>query len=101
VITRRIKGQIRHDLDYVNLVAANQLSTITSSFRFPCILNTDMRKMCTNLMPFPGRHYLVPSLAPLTKDELLQSEEKLELVTRLFDEPLIMGGTLLVISILT
>lgn len=38
----------------------------TASLRFPGQLNSDMRKKCVNLIPFPRVHFLTSGLAPLT-----------------------------------
>ena len=39
---------------------------ITSCLRFPGILDADLRKMQTNLVPFKNAHFLTSSFAPLT-----------------------------------
>ena len=51
--------------DGINAIAAQLLTNITSSMRFPGQLNTDMNEITTNLVPFPRMHFLVPALAPL------------------------------------
>merc|ERR1712062_651141 len=38
---------------------------ITSSLRFPGMLNSDLRKLGTNLVPFPRLHFFLVSQAPL------------------------------------
>lgn len=48
-----------------NLVAMN-MSGITSCLRFTGPLNSDLRKMQTNLVPFKHAHFLVNGFAPLT-----------------------------------
>ena len=50
--------------DGMNRVAAQLLTHLTSSMRFPGQLNTDMNEITTNLVPFPRLHFLVPALAP-------------------------------------
>ena len=39
---------------------------ITSSIRFPGQLNSDLRKMNTNLVPFPRMHFFTSGYVPLT-----------------------------------
>lgn len=51
--------------DAMNRVAANLLTHLTSSMRFPGDLNVDLNEITTNLVPFPNLHYLCPALAPL------------------------------------
>lgn len=48
-----------------NLVALS-MSGITSPIRFSGPLNTDLRKMQTNLVPFKNAHFLMNGFAPLT-----------------------------------
>jgi tubulin beta len=44
------------------------MSNCTASLRFPGISNNaDMRKLSTNLVPFPRLHFLMQSQAPLLK----------------------------------
>eukprot|EP00917_Polyrhabdina_sp_WS-2016_P032506 GHVP01069320.1.p1 GENE.GHVP01069320.1~~GHVP01069320.1.p1 ORF type:complete len:441 (-),score=86.42 GHVP01069320.1:119-1441(-) len=51
--------------DLNHLVSA-AMSGVTCSFRFPGQLNSDIRKMCTNLVPFPRLHFFMIGFAPLT-----------------------------------
>ncbi|OAD57077.1 Tubulin beta chain [Eufriesea mexicana] len=48
-----------------NRLISNYMSGITTSFRFPGQLNTDLRKLLVNLVPFPRLHFFVPAYAPL------------------------------------
>jgi tubulin beta len=41
-------------------------SGITSSLRFPGQLNSDLRKLKTNLVPFPRQHFFTEGFTPLT-----------------------------------
>ncbi len=41
------------------------LSSVTASLRFPGRLNTDLGEFVTNLVPFPGNHFLSASFAPM------------------------------------
>jgi tubulin beta len=47
------------------LVSAG-LSGITCSIRFPGQLNCDLRKLGTNMVPFPRLHFFMTGFAPLT-----------------------------------
>ena len=50
----------------INQLVATTMSNISSTCRFPgCQLNTDYRKLCVNLVPFPRMHFLLPGIAPL------------------------------------
>ncbi|XP_034187518.2 tubulin beta-4 chain-like [Osmia lignaria lignaria] len=42
------------------------MAGITTCLRFPGQLNTDLRKLQVNLVPYPGLHFFVPGYAPLT-----------------------------------
>lgn len=49
----------------LNEIIANAMSGVTVSLRFPGQLNADLRKICTNLVPFPRLHFFMVSHAPL------------------------------------
>merc|ERR1711937_1005591 len=51
--------------DLNHLVSAG-LSGITCSIRFPGQLNCDLRKLVTNMVPFPRLHFFMNGFAPLT-----------------------------------
>jgi tubulin beta len=51
--------------DLNHLVSAG-LSGITCSVRFPGQLNCDLRKLGTNMVPFPRLHFFLNGFAPLT-----------------------------------
>ncbi|XP_076389848.1 tubulin beta chain-like isoform X2 [Megachile rotundata] len=42
------------------------MAGITTCLRFPGQLNTDLRKLLVNLVPYPRLHFFVPGYAPLT-----------------------------------
>ena len=48
-----------------NRIISNYMSGITTCFRFPGQLNTDLRKLLVNLVPFPRLHFFIPGYAPL------------------------------------
>lgn len=53
--------------DLNHLISA-LLSGVTASLRFPCAnsIFSDLRKMVTNLVVFPGLHFMMCGMAPLT-----------------------------------
>lgn len=53
-------------LTEMNNIVALCMSGITSPLRFTGSLNSDLRKMQTNLVPFKNAHFLINSFAPLT-----------------------------------
>ena len=71
-------------LDYsdMNAVLSRAMSNLTASLRFPGTLNTSIRKMVTNLVPFPRLNLCTPALAPLDADARLSTQA---LVGQLFD----------------
>lgn len=51
------------DLNY--LVSA-VMSGVTTCLRFPGQLNSDLRKLAVNMVPFPRLHFFMVGFAPLT-----------------------------------
>ena len=51
--------------DLNHLVSAT-MSGITTCLRFPGQLNSDLRKLAVNMVPFPRLHFFMPGFAPLT-----------------------------------
>ncbi|CAF1548167.1 unnamed protein product, partial [Didymodactylos carnosus] len=51
--------------DLNHLVSASMCGT-TTCLRFPGQLNADLRKLATNMVPFPRLHFFIPGFAPLT-----------------------------------
>jgi tubulin beta len=49
----------------LNGLVAQVMSGVTCGLRFPGQLNSDLRKMAVNLIPFPRLHFFVAGLAPL------------------------------------
>lgn len=49
----------------LNHLIATTLSGVTTCFRFPGQLNTDLRKILTNLCPYPSLKFFVPGYAPI------------------------------------
>lgn len=53
---------------YINLnhLVSFAMSGVTCCLRFPGQLNSDLRKLCVNLVPFPRLHFFMIGFAPLT-----------------------------------
>jgi len=50
----------------LNHLVSAVMSGITCSLRFPGQLNSDLRKLATNMVPFPRLHFFLSGFAPLT-----------------------------------
>lgn len=50
----------------LNHLISISMSGITTCFRFPAELNSDLRKLATNMVPFPRMHFFMPGFSPLT-----------------------------------
>jgi tubulin beta len=55
---------IEPSFDQVNQLFASSMTEVTSSIRFPGLMNTSLRKIAVNMVPFPRLHFFVTSLAP-------------------------------------
>ena len=51
--------------DSMNHIAASLIANMTCSSRFEGSLNVDLNEITTNLVPYRGLHFLVPSMSPL------------------------------------
>ncbi|KAL7424441.1 hypothetical protein Q5752_000124 [Cryptotrichosporon argae] len=49
----------------LNRLIAKVMVGFTSTLRFPGLLNSDLRKLATNMVPFPRVHFFVAGYAPL------------------------------------
>ncbi|ETO12775.1 tubulin beta chain [Reticulomyxa filosa] len=72
--------------DLNHLVSA-AMSGITCSLRFPGQLNSDLRKLAVNLIPFPRLHFFMTGFAPLTAPKTAQysNTSVAELTGQMFD----------------
>jgi len=72
--------------DLNHLVSA-AMSGITCSLRFPGQLNSDLRKLAVNLIPFPRLHFFMTGFAPLTASNTSQysNTSVAELTGQMFD----------------
>lgn len=62
-LTKPVYSDLNHLISFT-------LSGITTSFRYPGQLNSDLRKLAVNMVPFPRLHFFVPGFAPLTAKEV-------------------------------
>ncbi|ORX89312.1 alpha-beta tubulin [Basidiobolus meristosporus CBS 931.73] len=58
-LTNPTYGDLNHLVSYV-------MSGTTTSLRFPGQLNSDLRKLAVNMVPFPRLHFFMVGFAPLT-----------------------------------
>ena len=61
--TLKLSNPSYGDLNY--LVSA-VMSGVTTCLRFPGQLNSDLRKLAVNMVPFPRLHFFMVGFAPLT-----------------------------------
>jgi len=82
--TLKLNNPTYGDLNHLVSLA---MSGITTSFRFPGQLNADLRKLATNLVPFPRLHFFTPGIAPLSsrRSETYRNLSVNELTTQVFD----------------
>jgi len=75
------------DLKDLNGLVSHVMSGITCSLRFPGQLNSDLRKLAVNLVPFPRLHFFLMSNAPIISKEAsaFTNQSVAELATQMFD----------------
>lgn len=63
------------------------MSNVTCSFRFPGQLNSDLRRLAMNLIPFPRLHFFSVGSAPLTSQAYREYRQFTlpELIQLMFD----------------
>jgi len=71
----------------LNKLVSSVMSGITCSLRFPGQLNSDLRKLATNLIPFPRLHFFLVGYAPLTPNasKNYRAQTVSELTQQMFD----------------
>jgi len=71
----------------LNKLVSSVMSGITCCLRFPGQLNSDLRKLAVNLIPFPRLHFFLVGFAPLTAqvNKEYRAVSIQELVTQMFD----------------
>ena len=82
--TLKLSSPTYGDLNHLVSVV---LSGLTSSLRFPGQLNSDLRKLAVNLVPFPRLHFFMSSFAPLTSRscQAYRALSVAELTQQMFD----------------
>jgi len=71
----------------LNHLVSQVMSGATSGLRFPGQLNSDLRKMSVNLIPFPRLHFFMVGYAPLTapKSQAFSQLNVAQLTQQMFD----------------
>ncbi|XP_064646884.1 tubulin beta chain-like [Lineus longissimus] len=89
--TLKLKEPTYADLNHL---VSLTMSGITSCVRFPGQLNADLRKLATNLVPFPRLHFFMPGYAPLTSrgSREYRSLSVPEIVQQMFDSKNMMAA---------
>ncbi|GHJ90412.1 hypothetical protein NliqN6_6814 [Naganishia liquefaciens] len=79
----------------LNHLVSVVMSGVTTSLRFPGSLNSDLRKLAVNMVPFPRLHFFMAGFAPLTARQSQQYRPVSvpELVGQLFDAKNMMAAT--------
>ncbi|KAG5448868.1 Tubulin beta chain [Clonorchis sinensis] len=79
--------------DLNHLVSAT-MSGVTTCLRFPGQLNADLRKLATNMVPFPRLHFFMPGFSPLTSRHSMpyRSNTVQDLTHQMFDSKNMMAA---------
>lgn len=78
----------------LNHLVSMTMAGVTTGFRYPGQLNTDLRKLMTNMCPFPRLKFFIPGYAPLhsrTNNKEYETFTVNRLVQQLFDPAYQMG----------
>jgi len=80
--------------DELNVLVSNVMSGTTCSLRFPGQLNSDLRKLAVNLIPFPRMHFFMVSYAPLhaSSSSSYRAASVAEITQQMFDPKLVMAA---------
>ncbi|GJQ14103.1 hypothetical protein GpartN1_g5894.t1 [Galdieria partita] len=78
----------------LNQLVSAVMSGITCTLRFPGQLNADLRKLATNLIPFPRLHFFMIGFAPLSSpgSQQYRSASVSELTQQMFDSKNMMAA---------
>ncbi|CAF1551876.1 unnamed protein product [Adineta ricciae] len=78
----------------LNHLAVTALCGATTCLRFPGQLNADLRKLATNMVPFPRLHFFIPGFAPLTSrgNQPYRAVTVPELMQQIFDAQNLMAA---------
>ncbi|KAH0483435.1 MAG: uncharacterized protein KVP18_003738, partial [Porospora cf. gigantea A] len=73
--------------DDLNHLVSYAMSGLTCGLRFPGQLNSDLRKMAVNLIPFPRLHFFILGFAPLTSRDnaVYRSSSVADITQQMFD----------------
>lgn len=76
-----------HNYNDLNHLVTSVMSGVTTSLRYPGQLNSDLRKLAVNLVPFPRLHFFMVGYAPLTSlgSQSFRSLTVPELTQQMFD----------------
>lgn len=71
----------------LNHLISLTMSGVTTCLRFPGQLNSDLRKLAVNMVPFPRLHFFMPGFAPLTAKNSInfRAQSVPELMGQLFN----------------
>jgi tubulin beta len=71
----------------LNHLVSMTMSGVTTCLRFPGQLNSDLRKLAVNMVPFPRLHFFMPGFAPLSAKNLsaYRAQSVAELTQQMFD----------------
>ncbi|KAF0981267.1 hypothetical protein FDP41_012527 [Naegleria fowleri] len=72
ICTKNLKLSSLSGFDDLNKLVASVMSGVTCSLRFPGQLNSDLRKLSVNLVPFPRLHFFMVSNAPIVAEMSMQ-----------------------------
>ncbi|KAL9658536.1 hypothetical protein ABK040_006075 [Willaertia magna] len=78
----------------LNHLVSTVMSDVTSCLRFPGIVNTDLRKLAVNLVPFPRLHFFLIGFAPLIPrgSQIYKALTGLEIIQQMFDSKNMMAA---------
>jgi len=78
----------------LNHLVTNIMSGVSCSLRFPGQLNSDLRKLAVNLIPFPRLHFFMVGFAPLTAlgSKTFSAVNVAELTQQIFDSKNMMAA---------
>jgi tubulin beta len=82
------------NFDDLNQLVSGVMSGVTCCLRFPGQLNSDLRKLAVNLVPFPRLHFFLVGLAPLASmyNKQYTSMTTAELTQQMFDSKNMMAA---------
>ena len=81
--------------DDLNQLVSLVMSGITTCLRFPGQLNSDLRKLAVNMVPFPRLHFFMVGFAPLTAagSQQYRAVTVSELTSQMFDAKNMMAAS--------